>query len=212
MEFISIGPYCDTAILLKKYNYRNSSYPFDWIFSSFECVKHCLEDNFITFLDKNNYIKGTNDQSTKHIIYNNYLYTQILRAHHNCMHKKPIIIKNRVIYNYKYNTENINFFNHHNLIENDEHYQQMVRRCNRLMELIKNNKQICFVYYNCYNDEINNFIEFSKYCEKYKNIYVLGLHKNNREQTILYKNSNCIIYQNYDIEYILTRIKKLILY
>jgi hypothetical protein len=86
MEFISIGPYCETAILLKKYNYRNSSYPFDWIFSSLECVKNCLEDNFITFLDKNNYIKGTNDYSTKHIIYNNKhiiiyndYYAQLLR-------------------------------------------------------------------------------------------------------------------------------------
>lgn len=44
MEFISIGPYFSSADLLKYSGLRNSSYPFDYIFSSLEMVKHCIND------------------------------------------------------------------------------------------------------------------------------------------------------------------------
>ena len=52
MEFISIGPYCDATGMLKKHNLRLSSYPFDYIFSSLELIKHAIEDKFHIFLDK----------------------------------------------------------------------------------------------------------------------------------------------------------------
>ena len=32
VEFVSIGPYCDTTEILKLFGLRNKSYPFDWIF------------------------------------------------------------------------------------------------------------------------------------------------------------------------------------
>ena len=51
MEFISIGPYCSSADILKDNGLRNSSYPFDYIFSSLEMVKHCINDRFKIFLD-----------------------------------------------------------------------------------------------------------------------------------------------------------------
>jgi hypothetical protein len=55
MKFISIGPYCSTAYILKVNNLRTESYPFDYIFSSLEIVKHCINDKFNIFLDKKYY-------------------------------------------------------------------------------------------------------------------------------------------------------------
>ena len=40
MEFISIGPYCSSTDIIKNNGLRNSAYPFDYIFSSLEMVKH----------------------------------------------------------------------------------------------------------------------------------------------------------------------------
>ena len=51
-EFISIGPFCRTAIILKALNKRNCSYPFDCIFRSIKMVNHCIENEFEIFLDK----------------------------------------------------------------------------------------------------------------------------------------------------------------
>jgi len=55
MKFISIGTYCSTAYILKVNNLRTESYPFDYIFSSLEIVKHCINDKFNIFLDKKYY-------------------------------------------------------------------------------------------------------------------------------------------------------------
>jgi hypothetical protein len=51
-EFISIGPFCRTAIILKALNKRNCSYPFDYIFSSIKMVNHCIENEFKFLLEK----------------------------------------------------------------------------------------------------------------------------------------------------------------
>lgn len=52
----SLGSSCHSSQLLKRNNYKVCSYPFDWIFSNFETITHCLKDNFETFLDKSYYI------------------------------------------------------------------------------------------------------------------------------------------------------------
>jgi hypothetical protein len=67
MKFISIGPYCACAdiimqILNPLYNnitpqewFIRTAYPFDYIFSSLEMIKHCINDRFNIFLDKKYY-------------------------------------------------------------------------------------------------------------------------------------------------------------
>ena len=49
MIIIPIGSDCGVAELLKKYNLRNASYPFDWIFSTPVMIQHCINDDFKTF-------------------------------------------------------------------------------------------------------------------------------------------------------------------
>jgi hypothetical protein len=55
MIYCSLGGICHSAQLLKINELKKASYPFDWIFSSMSMVKHCIEDDFNTFLDKSQY-------------------------------------------------------------------------------------------------------------------------------------------------------------
>ena len=195
MEFVSIGPYCATADILKQHNLRLHSYPFDYIFSSLQIVKHSINDSFNVFLDKQYFMPGTNNTSTRHLIYCDFLNTELLYQHH---------IKHNHPNDYKVSSGNL--FQHHNLMDNNI-YCQFKRRCDRLLNLINNNNKIVFVYYNCYTSDFNDVIDFYNNFANNKNIYTVGIFQNNSEQKILYQNLNCKIYQNYDCEYIFNEIK-----
>jgi hypothetical protein len=199
MEFISIGPYCATSDILKEQNVRINSYPFDYLFSSLEIVKHAINNRFNIFLDKEYYTKGTNENSTRHQFYCKLLDTEILYRHH---------IKHDYAEDYK--VSNGNFFNHHNLIDDEKVYNTFKRRCNRLLKLIDNNEKIVFVYYNCYTADFGDLIDFYKNFEKNKNIYVIGIFENGFMPAILYENSNCKIYQNINRRSIMDDIKTIV--
>ncbi len=51
LTLISVGPQCCTAAVLKRLNLRHAAFPFDSLFSSLEMVRHCVADDFRTFLD-----------------------------------------------------------------------------------------------------------------------------------------------------------------
>jgi len=55
-NIVSIGSACHAAAALKSARIRKFSTPFDWIFSSPEMVRHCLEDDFASFLDQTHYL------------------------------------------------------------------------------------------------------------------------------------------------------------
>ena len=54
-ETCSIGTKCFPAELLKRIQKKSCSYPFDWIFSNPTIIIDCINDNFETFLDKDQY-------------------------------------------------------------------------------------------------------------------------------------------------------------
>jgi len=197
MEYVSIGPVCDSADILKIVNLRKNAYPFDYIFSSLEMITHCINDKFITFLDKSYYEYGLDKTSTKHTIYNKMLDTEQL-------------IKHNIAFNTNYKPSEGNLFNHHNLIDNNDIYEAFKRRCKRFLDLINNNKRVCFVYVNSYTDNIDELIEFSNQFSNNKNIYTIGIFANNSTKKILYSSSNCIIYQNYELNIIFDEIKKIV--
>jgi hypothetical protein len=195
MEFISIGPYCSSADILKSNGLRNSAYPFDYIFSSLEMIKHCIDDRFDIFLDKN-YHKYSSKNSSHHLFYSKFIDTEILRKHH-IAHNLPNIANNLI---------NREIFLHHNLLNNDV-YLSFVRRCNRLLNLIDNNNKIIFIYYNCYTNDFDDILDFYKYFSNNKNICVVGIFENNDDKKMLFESSNCKIYQNYDRNFIFDEIK-----
>lgn len=193
MEFVSIGPNCASANILESNGLRNRSYPFDYIFSSLEMVKHCITDRFNIFLDKK-YYKPGKANSTYHLFYSKMIDTEILRRHH---HDVPDIANNLI---------NRQIFLHHNLFNNDI-YLSFVRRCNRLLNLIDNNNKLIFIYYNCYTDDFTDILDFYNNFSTNRNIYVVGIFENSNDKKMLFENSNCKIYQNYDINCIFNEIK-----
>lgn len=190
MEFISIGPYCESADIIKSFDLRKNAYPFDYIFSSLEMIKHCIDDRFTIFLDKTYHTPGV-EYSTQHSFYSNYIDTEILRNHH-IFYNLPNIANNMT---------QREIFLHHNLFNNDI-YSAFIRRCNRLLNLIDNNNEIVFVYYNRYTNDFNDILDFYHHFSNNKNIYVIGIFENNGDKMMLFENPNCKIYQNYDRQFI----------
>lgn len=59
-KIISLGPNCHTAGILKKLKLKNESYPFDWILTNIKIIIETLENNFVDYLDKENYYINSN--------------------------------------------------------------------------------------------------------------------------------------------------------
>ena len=196
MEFISIGPYCDSSDILKKFGLRKNAYPFDYVFSSLEMISHAINDGFNIFLDKRYYTHSKN--VTQHSYYSTFIDTEILRRHHiaNGLPKIATDLKNREI------------FLHHNLFNNAV-YSAFIRRCNRLLSLIDNNNKIVFIYYNRYTDVFDDLLEFYKHFANNTNIFVVGIFENLCEKKMLFDGSKCKIYQNYDKQYIFDEIQSI---
>lgn len=64
-NLISLGNFCLPSYSIKKMGYKKESYPFDWIISTNEMIVHCIENDFINFLDISKYnshrFKGKNN-------------------------------------------------------------------------------------------------------------------------------------------------------
>jgi hypothetical protein len=197
MEFVSIGPNCGSADLLKQYKLRTKAYPFDYIFSSLEAVKHSIQDKFKIFLDKQYYTPGTRKDATRHTFYCKMLDTDVLKEHHYREHHRT------------YNPSSGNFFNHHNLLENEAHYEAFQRRTARLLHLLETNQNVVFVYCNYLTQDIQDLVEFSRAFSENQHIFVLGIFRNHSEKKILYNEGRCKIYQNYDDPFIFNEIKSI---
>lgn len=195
MEFISIGPNCSSSDLLKVENLKKKSYPFDSIFSSLEIVKHCIDDKFKTFLDRNQYEPGICESSTRHRFYCKYLDTDVLMKHH-------LIHGFNILNPQDHKISSGNLFNHHDLINNEDHYEAFKRRVERFLTLLESDTKIVFVYYDKYTENYEELIEFSKHFSKLPTIYILGIFENKGERKMLYETDHCKIYQNVHHSYI----------
>lgn len=186
-EFVSIGPYCGTALLLQKYGLHTKTYPFDWIYSTLAVVRHCIQDDFKIFLDKSYYKEGPEPDKTIHTYYSGkYMESSVLRAHFS---------KNNAIYN----PAVIHIFNHHTMKYNITHYESFQRHIHRFKTLMKSGQPIVFVYYNCHTTSYDDLVEFYKDMSTHPSIHVLGLFETDGgEKKILFDEERCRIYQNYD--------------
>jgi len=158
-------------------------------------VKHCINDRFNIFLDKN-YYKYCSEKSTYHLFYSKFIDTEVLRKHH-IANNLPEIANNLI---------NREIFMHHNLFNNDV-YLTFVRRCNRLLDLIDNNNKIIFIYSDCYTNNFTPLLDFYNNFSDNNNIFVVGIFENREDKKMLYESSNCKIYQNYEKQFIFNEIK-----
>ena len=165
-KIFSVGYRCSTAGILKQMGLKTESYPFDWLISRTNVIKHCIENNFVEFMNLNNY----EQRNTK--TYNN-----------KDTENKGFVCEENIIFNRFYQDENkmdeINTYqynlamNHHNILEEKEN--QYYRRCiERFQSLLCLNEPKMFVHitplivkdieYNIqyYLDECIDFYNFMK--------------------------------------------------
>lgn len=100
---MSFGTHCYVAALLRRAGLRRFSGPFDWIFSSPGMARHCVEDDFKTFLDRTHYVPVPIEQRAN---------PHFFRCNH-------------TFYLQEYGVKWV--FNHHNAWEDDDY--AYVQRC-----------------------------------------------------------------------------------
>ena len=152
----SLGSLCHSAQILKRNNLKTCSYPFDWIFSNYNIILHCIADDFKIFLDKSYYIDRTISQCG-HRYYSPYLFN-----HHN-----PLVNEN----DYKYFVRCVNRFK--NLLQTSDHklFTMIFINCNTMNE---NNSM---------DERFKNMIvefnkQFSKYTKNYTLLVILHIQYN----------------------------------
>lgn len=67
-EFISLGCYCTIASALKILGVRRYAYPFDWLRSPIDGIRHCLQTDFEDFFT---YTEAKTDESTGYKVFAN---------------------------------------------------------------------------------------------------------------------------------------------
>jgi hypothetical protein len=55
-KVIPFGHRCTSASFIKALNLKTESYPFDWMISKLDVIQHCIETNFIEFMNADNYV------------------------------------------------------------------------------------------------------------------------------------------------------------
>ena len=79
-EKVSLGQNCNSAWYLKSTQNKRASYPFDWIFTSFEIIEHCIQNKFNKFLDRKE-IVSLSSEKAGHQLYHSSMFN----------HRNPLI-------------------------------------------------------------------------------------------------------------------------
>ena len=181
---------------------KEESFPFDWVVSKLSIVKACIEDDFKSFLNVDNYV----EQSMK-----TYNVIDGIKRH---AYSEPGVEKVLVNMFYETNKETDQTYNvqlgmnHRNIkIEEDlDYYKRCIARLN---ELLKSDVTKLYIYIhpimgpNDYNSKkesiVNEFAEFNNFIlTKSSNIFgiyfILVMADMDTKYTILEKTENYIIY------------------
>jgi hypothetical protein len=156
MKVCSIGSFCQSSRLLQRLELKEESYPFDWILSNHKMVKHCIEDDFRTFLDKSQYTFIPTSAYTYKVCGHNYYSTIV-----------------------DFTNENIPgaVFMHHDLAQDEKDYEYFVRCVDRFRELIKSDERKLFIYFSRNRQYSENesalieFLEFMKFLDEHVTNY-----------------------------------------
>lgn len=156
MKICSIGSFCQSSKLLQQLELKEESYPFDWLLSNHKMVKHCIEDDFRTFLDKSQYT---------------FIPTSAY-THKVCGHKYYSTIVD-------FTNENVPgaVFMHHDLAQDEKDYEYFVRCVDRFRELIKSDEHKVFIYFSRNRPHSENesalieFLEFMEFLDEHVTNY-----------------------------------------
>lgn len=79
---LSFGSCCLVARILRDIGLRLYAGPFDWIYSSAQMVRHCISDDFSTFLDLDQLIGLPPDKARVHDFYGKMMNRTVVFPHH----------------------------------------------------------------------------------------------------------------------------------
>ncbi|MBA42492.1 MAG: hypothetical protein CMF62_00595 [Magnetococcales bacterium] len=175
MYFVSLGFSCHTSYHLKKYGLKKESYPFDWIFSNPEIIIDCLQNDFLEFLNKDNYESiepyGTLTKVCKH-----KKYHPIMFMHHDPTNKEDYEYFKRCVTRFR------------NMLKSDKKKIFIITQINQKKKTNANIKnRIC---------KLDTILKM--YTSNYKIIFMNGIHTR-FEHTLILKRQN-IIFVNYNVK------------
>jgi hypothetical protein len=162
MKFCSLGIGCHSSQVFKRMKLKKESYPFDWINSSIEIVKDCIEDDFTKFLDKELYSPAENLWDDDSVCHHDF-YKQFL------MHDDDL-------------AKQI-FFRHTNPLINENDYLYYKRCIERFRNLLASNeKKVFLIILPNRSDDITKSIidvlSLSSFLEKYTtNFTIIAVHQ-----------------------------------
>jgi hypothetical protein len=149
----SLGHHCHSSKILKNNKLKKCSYPFDWIFSNYDNIIHCLEDDFNIFLDKSYYVRIKKNKCG-HSYYNKDMF----------WHRNPLNNEN----DYNYYIRCVDRFKQLLKYEEPKLFIMILVNMTSFEENIKNT----IIDFNC---------KFSKYTKNYKLLVIchIGNKQNN---------------------------------
>ena len=133
----SLGFRCSSASLIKSLGLKNESYPFDWLVSRLSVIRHCIETDFVEFLNLDNYkfkITNTYEMASSN--------SQLICDEHimlNTFYQPP----GELLYDNTYQAYLAT--NHHNITE-PETYAYYERCIHRFKQLLKSDEPKLYVH------------------------------------------------------------------
>jgi ubiquinone/menaquinone biosynthesis C-methylase UbiE len=126
MEFISIGETCLTDAVLEKLHLKKESYPFGSSRSNIEYILQAIGEDFEHFIDPTVLVKQVNAVNQKVMVNTRYSSSEDI---------------------YHILSSSLYEFTHHDLdlIENRDSFS---RKVERFRNILRSEKEVCFIYYN----------------------------------------------------------------
>jgi hypothetical protein len=161
MRYCSLGQGCHSAAIFKYQGLKVESFPFDWMNSRSEMIKHCIEDDFKTFLNREQYCKIDNHWDDHECCQHDF-YAPLLQD--NPKPEKHII------------------FRHRDPMMDDDAYNYYKRCVERFRDLLSSDEQKTFliIYPNKDSDitaSIKDALLLSQFFEKHTtNFKIIAVH------------------------------------
>jgi hypothetical protein len=161
-QVCSLGSLCHTSFFFKINGFKRESSPFDWVFSHYTSIIHCIEDDFQLFLDKSYYIH-VEQNKCKHSYYNDIVF-----YHHN-----PLINEKH----YDYYIRCVRRFQNLLLSDEDKLFMLMNVNLNNIPEETK-------------TDIIEFERRFSNYTKNYRLVVIFHIPNKPQNQFIITQHGN----------------------
>jgi len=202
----SLGSLCHTACLMQRNNLKCVSYPFDWIFSNYNNIIHCIENNFQLFLDKSFYY-SISENECGHSFYDKYLSNPMWRHHNPLLNINHYEYIQRCVIRFQnllqLDKPKLFIMSFVNLLEvNEKTIIDLLEFNNNFSKYVKNKNYILLVIFHL-PDKYENYHNF----KNIGNIHFLTLHTKSKSNGIIFYDENdnlyldCIITSRYTAQF-----------